>query len=509
MPLTLHVKSYNNNIPENDLRITVNKTHCTIGRSSSNDLALPDAERIISHLHATINYENDDYYLTDNSTNGVFINNAEVPIGQGNKNILKNEDTLTIGKYICTISINVQDEALLSEPLLSDAQWQPPIHGNNIDKKPSLISDIQPESNVVHSSLTDNTPIQQSVHQAELQPVTQQESSVEQAYFKPPNAISDATPNTIDEDWDELTGLVQRPALNKPKIIPDPVANDITPISEPLLVNTTSNHLNVQDHTDPIKPKLIPDINVDKSKPVTTKAIKPKTINKPPSHNKTNKTTPQSKTIAHQPDSHDQSSSQQLMDAFLLGAGLPQLNITPDSRMDIMHSTGQMLREATLGFKKILLTRNSLKGEFRLGMTTFQLTENNPIKLSIDVDDALTKLLLPTAKGYLPPVESFQEASDDIQAHQMALLSGLRAALGSLIALFDPEAFENDLKNTSAIENLIPSVKKARYWEQFKTCYKDAAADAENDFLHFLGKEFTIAYEQQIKIIKTSRQNKH
>jgi len=142
-------------------------------------------------------------------------------------------------------------------------------------------------------------------------------------------------------------------------------------------------------------------------------------------------------------------------------------------------------------------------------MTTFQLTENNPIKLSIDVDDALTKLLLPTAKGYLPPVESFQEASDDIQAHQMALLSGLRAALGSLIALFDPEAFENDLKNTSAIENLIPSVKKARYWEQFKTCYKDAAADAENDFLHFLGKEFTIAYEQQIKIIKTSRQNKH
>jgi len=54
---------------------------------------------------------------------------------------------------------------------------------------------------------------------------------------------------------------------------------------------------------------------------------------------------------------------------------------------------------------------------------------------------------LPTAKGYLPPVESFQEASDDIQAHQMALLSGLRAALGSLIALFDPEA------------NLKPAIK--------------------------------------------------
>jgi len=87
----------------------------------------------------------------------------------------------------------------------------------------------------------------------------------------------------------------------------------------------------------------------------------------------------------------------------------------------------------------------------------------------------------------------------------MAMLAGLRAALGSLVALFDPNALEENFQKSSAVDNLLPALKKAKYWEMFKVRYKQAAADAENDFLHILGNEFTIAYEQQVARLKSVR----
>ncbi len=194
-----------------------------------------------------------------------------------------------------------------------------------------------------------------------------------------------------------------------------------------------------------------------------------------------------------------------MVDAFLAGTGLTEVELEPEEMISFMFTAGQSLRELTQGFKQVLSTRTSLKNEFRLGMTMMQPTENNPLKLSVDVDDALTKLLLPSMRGYLPPIKAIQEATDDLQAHQMALLAGLRAALSSLVALFDPEALEKDLQKASTFDNLLPSIRKARYWELFKTRYRTAADDAENDFLHFLGDEFTTAYEQQIQRLKNIR----
>ena len=194
-----------------------------------------------------------------------------------------------------------------------------------------------------------------------------------------------------------------------------------------------------------------------------------------------------------------------MVDAFLAGTGLTEVKLEPEDMINFMFTAGQSLRELTEGFKQVLSTRTSLKNEFRLGMTMMQPTENNPLKLSVDVEDALTKLLLPSMRGYLPPINAIQEATDDLQAHQMALLAGLRAALSSLVALFDPEALEKDLQKASTFDNLLPSIRKARYWELFKTRYRTAADDAENDFLHFLGDEFTTAYEQQIQRLKNIR----
>lgn len=449
MALTLQVVSYKNRTPTDEISASVNEAACTIGRASNNDLVLPDIERIISHRHATVEFENGVYYLTDNSTNGSFINHAPEPVGQGNKVPLHDGDMLSIGGYDCAISIKAQEKPAPG-PLLDKSSWQPPLHSEPLVEKPDL----------------DNAAYREPLIPTPLSSDGGSGSSMEQDYFKPPEPIL--------EDWDVMTGIHLEKQEKASPLIPDEKDTPVIP-----------EDINKPDSIppQPVIPDIIPPQQINIEKP----AAKPRVTAPISSENTANL-------------------NQQAVDAFLAGAGLTNAKIEPDKIASFMNTSGQLLREMTHGFRQIMDSRTNLKGEFRLGMTTIQPAENNPLKFSIDVDDALNKLLFPPPKGYLPPLIAIQDATDDLQAHQMAFLAGLRAALSSLVALFDPESFEKDLQNLSAVDNLLPSKKKARYWEAFKTQYRQTAADAENDFLHFLGNEFAAAYDQQIRILKSNRQ---
>ncbi len=455
MTLTLHVTSYKNHPPMTELSVTVNEAGCTIGRGPNNDLVLPDVERIISHQHANIQFEDGAYYLTDNSTNGAFINHAPVPVGQNNKILLHDGDILTIGKYDCAISITALQKPATNS-LLDKAMWQPPLHPAAEVKKPDLVHSPEPAQLI---------PPQSSAAPG-LSSSPGSNPAVEQEYFRPPEAIR--------EDWDELTGLLREVKIESEHIISESVTPQVIP--------------------EPVTPEAIPEPGIEQQTPA------PHAL---PATHKKQAVKPVSKQYR---DAQETAIlNQQMIDAFLAGTGLTDVKLEPEEMISFMHTAGESLRELTQGLKQVLSTRTSLKNEFRLGMTTMQPTENNPLKISVDVEDALTKLLLPSMRGYLPAIEAIHEATDDLQAHQMALLAGLRAALSSLVALFDPEALEKDLQKASTVDNLLPSIRKAKYWELFKTNYRAAAADAENDFLHFLGDEFTTAYEQQIQRLKSIR----
>ena len=53
----------------------------TIGRSLESDWVLPDGQRYLSSRHASIDYRSGSYYIVDTSTNGVYVNDSEQPVG--------------------------------------------------------------------------------------------------------------------------------------------------------------------------------------------------------------------------------------------------------------------------------------------------------------------------------------------------------------------------------------------------------------------------------------------
>ncbi len=75
-----------------------------IGRAFGATLQLNDASREISSTHAMIRKTSRGYQIMDNSTNGLYINGSDVPLGKGNQSTLSDGDVLDIGRYRLLVS---------------------------------------------------------------------------------------------------------------------------------------------------------------------------------------------------------------------------------------------------------------------------------------------------------------------------------------------------------------------------------------------------------------------
>lgn len=71
----------------------------TIGRAEHCEFVLPDQTKSISKAHALLHYRDGAYFLTDVSSNGVFVNNDPIPIGKGNTKQILPGDQFQMGGY--------------------------------------------------------------------------------------------------------------------------------------------------------------------------------------------------------------------------------------------------------------------------------------------------------------------------------------------------------------------------------------------------------------------------
>ena len=99
MPLTLKITSKQKHILGADSVHVFSVHGGTVGRAPDNDWVLPDPDRYISARHAIIDYQGGAYYLTDSSTNGVFVNDSDQPVGKGAPLRLYDGDRLRMGDY--------------------------------------------------------------------------------------------------------------------------------------------------------------------------------------------------------------------------------------------------------------------------------------------------------------------------------------------------------------------------------------------------------------------------
>ena len=185
--------------------------------------------------------------------------------------------------------------------------------------------------------------------------------------------------------------------------------------------------------------------------------------------------------------------------AVLSAAGLQDVRVTPE----LAENFGEILRVVVAGVMDILQARQQTKDEFGMPVTTFRRADNNPLKFSANVEDALHNLLVKRNAAYLGPVAAFEDAFDDLRNHQMAVLAGVRQAFAAMLTQFDPDELEKQFDRQVKKGALVKVPAKLRYWELYRQWIHDMVGDdPESTYGKLFGEEFARAYEAQLKELK-------
>ena len=140
MPLQLKVISEQKELLGEDYVREFDAEGGTIGRSLDNDWILPDPDHYISGKHATVDFQSGAYYLADISTNGVYLNDADEPLGRGNPQRLFDGDTIRMGDFKFVVTLDEgQDLAMPPDPPASVG----PDHAAQLVPEEALKSIIQ------------------------------------------------------------------------------------------------------------------------------------------------------------------------------------------------------------------------------------------------------------------------------------------------------------------------------------------------------------------------------
>jgi len=477
MSLTLKITSYQSQVLGADGCKVFSDSGGSVGRAQGNAWVLPDPERFISGCHFTVSLNNGTCLLTDTSTNGVYINDSATPVGNGNSVALNDGDRLKFGDYEVEVSIDAEssDSAPLDtwpdQNQHDDDQLRfgaAGVHSPSASTDPLDFGSLPAGDDYDPFEVPAEQPLQQAGAAADHSP------SIE-GFFKAPEARNENTPDEIiPEEWWKETSYPDAGADRNDDALQQQSPVQKIPDESPAVPAPAQA-------AQPAPP------------PITTEPAVPRQAEQPQ---------PAERVGAG-------GSVDGLYAIFLQGAGLDLASAGQVDAREAMRNYGQLFRTVVQGMMEVLMARASLKSEFRMSLTTIRPVENNPLKFSPSIDDAMRNLFLSQGSGYLSPADAVKEGFEDIKCHQMAMMAGMQAAFAEMMRSFSPEIFEDIPVKGGARAALMSVNKKARNWEAYCEFYSKVTHDADSSFQQLFGEHFAIAYEEQIQrlsLLKAGKQ---
>ncbi|WP_426104352.1 type VI secretion system-associated FHA domain protein TagH [Massilia sp. TSP1-1-2] len=488
----------------------------TIGRAPDNALVLDDASKYISRVHAKVALRDGVFMLEDVGSNPSVVNDR--PLGKGKEVALAHGDRVTIGDYQLMAVIEAGMAALnlpqapLNNPdlpLFVPPPPPPPVQLPPLELTPRPASGILSASTpppaigmldaLSAASILDVGPgdsfqvggadplglnlfgdgADVPRHAAESDHV-----SPELAAFSMPAmfaaappvpasapALAPAAPGSFafPADYDPLADFFA-PPLAKPA--PPVYAPPPVPTSAPAFVPDELASFDLGGLTDAAPSPVAPPMEIA-----------------PP---------------AAAPAPSTGAADSEILQALLRGLGLPELRFHRPAT-EVAEIVGSMLREATAGTIDVLMARALTKKESRMDVTILSVRENNPLKFFPNAEGALTQMLTGTMAGYMAPSQAMAGAFDDLRAHELAVIAGMRAALAAVLHRFDPDQIEARLAVPTVMDKMLSSNRKAKMWDRLVELYGEIAREADDDLQRLFGEKFAEAYEDQVARLRQAK----
>jgi type VI secretion system FHA domain protein len=481
-----------------------------IGRAPESDWLLPNP--YVSRHHATVRCIGGLFYIEATGENGVAVGAPDSMLAPAERHRLSDGERLFIDEYEVAVSLASSQPAL--EPLggrgvantglLDDPFGDPAPRVPVADPFEPTQEDLDPLS-----QLTGRHALPPRGPEMGRDPQWNHSSGLADHFTPPPVPSSSGIP----DDWDKTSFGRARPAgpaAPAPAAAPGGIPDDWDKTSfgrkSPAAPSPPAQPP-PRVQPPPVRPQAVPHAGMPAAPP---RAAPAQPFTPPPAAQQLRQ--PQSQ----QPPPRSSAASGSYAaprpapaatggafdaDEFLRNAGVDPAGVPPETAAAL----GQVLRSVVQGVIEVLQARSEIKTQFRLPVTRVKSTENNPLKFSVNAEDAINSLLGRRNPAYMQAVPAFDDAFEDIRFHQVAMLAGMRAGFDSLLERFDPATLQEGFERQAKRGGLLSLGTKMKYWEIYTDWFADLAADREETFRRLFGEEFARAYEEQLERLKRGR----
>jgi len=190
---------------------------------------------------------------------------------------------------------------------------------------------------------------------------------------------------------------------------------------------------------------------------------------------------------------------------LLESAGIKAADLAGSTPAEILRTAGSLLRLLVSGLTDLLHDRAQLKEDFRISQTIIKRDQNNPLKFSPGLPEALRYLLGNRSDSYLPPEDAVQASFRDIKRHEAAMTKAMTHALKDFMERFDPEELQSRFDRGMKRTPLLAGANKLKYWELYEECYHVLTHHEEGRLPETFSEEFARAYEAEIKAGQPTR----
>lgn len=180
----------------------------------------------------------------------------------------------------------------------------------------------------------------------------------------------------------------------------------------------------------------------------------------------------------------------------LLAAGAGVAGAQPADSDAALRSLGAAFRAMVKGLRRLMITRATIKGEFRIGQTMIRADGNNPLKFAANDDDALTALLGTGRRSGMTPEQAVTDALRDMRLHELAVTAAMHRAVRDLLNELAPARVMRDVHDAGddALGRLLGRRQKTA-WAAYTALHDRTTRALDDDFNSAFGKSFVRAYE--------------
>ncbi|MGH1369527.1 MAG: type VI secretion system-associated FHA domain protein TagH [Maritimibacter sp.] len=473
MTLTLRIENYDKLEDGGPTWLTLDGKGASVGRRGENDWVLPDPARHISGHHFDITFQGGQYFLTDVSTNGTFLQGQSHRL-QG-PTALNGGERIVAGHYVIVVEMGAA-QASAPPPAAT-----PPMGKTWMTDAPQQASEGDPWD--FGGGLDPVNPLPSAgANPHHFDDVAQDFVPLQRPDQAPmPQA---APPVQVPGVHNTGAPIPQQPPQMQPQMHPGPSGPppQVPPVPQmpPAQPDAAQGYGHPPQTPPPAHPGAVP---------MPAPAAAPQPAPQPAPG-----IPPVAPTAAPAPTPAPGSGtggSAAFIKAFCEGAGLDASRASIDDPEAFARELGKTMRTVTTEVMQMLADRANVKQFTKGGERTMRSAQNNnPMKFLPDADQALEALFIKPRDGFQTGPDGYANALGDLRGHQMAVFAALQPALGEILEGLSPDEIEDEAASTA---KLGPS-RRGRNWDMYVERWDRKAQAGEHGMLDAFLKAFAKTY---------------